>query len=175
MIPIYEKRGGVTVRSARPEDTGAVVAIRNHAVAHSTALWTEVPHTPAEGRAWFADHLGRGSALVAEVDGEIAGYAAYAPWRALEGYRNTVEDSVYVRAEYHGLGIGGALLTALIDRARETGQHSMIAAIESGNQTSVRLHERRGFEHVGTLKEAGTKFGRWFDLTLMQLRLAGRG
>lgn len=171
MIPIYEKRGGVTVRAARPEDVEAVVAIRNHAVEHSTALWTQVPHSPAEGRAWFADHLDRRSALVAEVAGEIAGFAAYAPWRALEGYRHTVEDSVYVRDEHHGLGIGGALLTALIESARSTGQHSMIAGIESGNTASVRLHERRGFEHVGTVREAGTKFGRWFDLTLMQLRL----
>ncbi|MFF3348163.1 GNAT family N-acetyltransferase [Streptomyces sp. NPDC002779] len=171
MIPVYEKRGGVTVRAARPEDTEAVVAIRNHAVEHSTALWTQVPHSPAEGRAWFADHLDRGSALVAEVAGEIAGYASYAPWRALEGYRHTVEDSVYVRDGHQGLGIGGSLLTALIATARATGQHSMIAAIESGNGTSIRLHEHRGFVHVGTLKEAGTKFGRWFDLTLMQLRL----
>ncbi|MER6677877.1 N-acetyltransferase family protein [Streptomyces sp. NPDC000983] len=171
MIPIYEKRGGVTVRAARPEDTEAVVAIRNHAVEHSTALWTRVPHSPAEGRAWFADHLDRGSALVAEADGEIAGYAAYAPWRALEGYRYTVEDSVYVREEFHGLGIGGTLLTALVDRARTAGMHSMIAAIESGNTTSIRLHERRGFVLVGTMKEAGTKFDRWFDLTLMQLPL----
>ncbi|MCL7428437.1 MULTISPECIES: GNAT family N-acetyltransferase [unclassified Streptomyces] len=173
MIPIYEKRGGVTVRAARPEDTEAVVAIRNHAVEHSTALWTQVPHSPAEGQAWFADHLERGSALVAEVAGEIAGYASYAPWRALEGYRHTVEDSVYVRDGHQGLGIGGSLLTALIATARATGQHSMIAAIESGNSTSIRLHEHRGFDHVGTLKEAGTKFGRWFDLTLMQLRLGG--
>lgn len=165
----------VTVRPAQAGDAEAVRAIRNHAIEHSTALWTDAPQTPAEGAAWLATHLARGSALVAEAagaPGEVAGFAVYGPWRALDGYRHTVEDSVYVREGSQGLGIGSALLAALIAAAREAGHHVMIAGIEARNAPSVRLHERFGFEHAGTVREVGTKFGRWLDLTLMRLPLS---
>ncbi|MFI1708411.1 GNAT family N-acetyltransferase [Streptomyces griseoruber] len=173
MNPIYEISGAVvTVRRARPDDAEAVRAIRNHAVERSTALWTDTPQSPAEGVAWLAAHLERGSAFVAEVEGEVAGYAVYGPWRELDGYRDTVEDSVYVREGRHGLGIGSALLDALVAAAREAGHHIMIAAIETENAASVRLHERFGFQDVGTVREAGVKFGRRLDLTLMRLALS---
>ncbi|MEV7499741.1 N-acetyltransferase family protein [Streptomyces sp. NPDC093018] len=171
MLPIYERDRGVTVRPACAGDAEAVRAIRNHAIEHSTALWTEIPQSPAEGAAWLARHLERGSAFVAEAGGEVAGFAVFAPWRDLEGYRHTVEDSVYVREGRHGLGIGSTLLTTLITAARAAGHHLMIAGIESGNGASVRLHERFGFEHAGTIREAGIKFGRRLDLTLMRLAL----
>ena len=103
---------------------------------------------------------------------EVAGFAVYGPWRTLDGYRHTVEDSVYVREDRHGLGIGSALLAALVDAARAAGHHVMVAGIDARNAASVRLHERFGFQHAGTLPEVGTKFGRWLDLTLMRLPLA---
>jgi phosphinothricin acetyltransferase len=161
----------VTVRAARPDDAEAVRAIRNHAIEHSTALWTQTTQAPAEGAAWLAAHLERGSAFVAEADSEVAGFAVYGPWRDLEGFRHTVENSVYVREGRHGLGIGSALMAALISAARQAGCHVMIADIEAGNSGSIRLHERFGFQHVGTVAEVGTKFGRWLDLTIMRLPL----
>ncbi|MER6923986.1 N-acetyltransferase family protein [Streptomyces spiralis] len=172
MNPIYERtRADVTVRRARPDDAEAVRAIRNHAIEHTTALWTQTPQSPAEAVAWLAAHLDRGSAFVAEAEGEVAGFAVHGPWRHLDGYRHTVEDSVYVREGRHGLGIGSALLKALIASARDAGHHVMIAGIEAGNTASIRLHERFGFHHAGTVPEVGTKFGRWLDLTLMRLPL----
>lgn len=172
MDPIYERRStAVTVRRALPGDAEAIRAIRNHAVEHSTALWTQTPQSSPESVAWLATHLERGSAFVAETAGDVAGFAVYGPWRALDGYRHTVEDSVYVREDRHGLGIGSALLAALIDSAGAAGHHVMIAGIEAGNTASIRLHERFGFQHVGTVPEVGTKFGRWLDLTLMRLPL----
>ncbi|MFF8190565.1 GNAT family N-acetyltransferase [Streptomyces bobili] len=177
MVTIYEKREVVRVRPATTADGEAIRAIRNHAVATSTALWTDTPQSPADAAAWLAVHLARGSALVAEAggqdggSGEIAGFAVYGPWRDLDGYRHTVENSVYVREGSQGLGIGRALLGPLVDAARAAGHHSMIAGIESGNAPSVRLHRRFGFTEVGTVREAGLKFGRWFDLTLMRLAL----
>jgi phosphinothricin acetyltransferase len=173
MNPIYERsRAVVTVRPARPGDAEAIRAIRNHAIEHTTALWTQTPQSPAEAVAWLAAHLERGSALVAEAEGEVAGFAVHGPWRHLDGYRHTVEDSVYVREDRHGLGIGSALLTALIASARDAGHRVMIAGIEAGNTASIRLHERFGFQHVGTVPEVGTKFGRWLDLVLMRLPLS---
>jgi phosphinothricin acetyltransferase len=127
--------------------------------------------SPSEGIAWLADHVARDSAFVAEVRGHVAGFAAYGPWRELDGYRHTVEDSVYVREGMQGLGIGSALLAALVASAREAGHHVMIADIEAGNAASIRLHERLGFQRLGTLPEVGTKFGRWLDLTIMHLTL----
>lgn len=162
----------VTVRPAHSGDMEAIRAIRNHAIEHSTALWTQTPQSPAEGAAWLAAHLERGSAFVADVAGEVAGFAVYGPWRELDGYRHTVEDSVYVREGRHGLGIGAALLDALIAAAREAGHHVVIAGIEAENASSIRLHERFGFQYAGTIPEVGTKFGRWLDLTLMRLALA---
>lgn len=173
MNPIYERsRRTVTVRPARSGDGEAVRAIRNHAVEHSTALWTQTVQSPAQGESWLAAHLERGSAFVGELEGEVAGFAVYGPWRELDGYRHTVEDSVYVREDRQGLGIGSALLTALIASAREAGRHVMIAGIEAGNSGSIRLHERFGFHHAGTVREVGTKFGRWLDLTIMRLPLS---
>lgn len=161
----------MTVRPARPDDAEAVREIRNHAVEHSTALWTRRQQSGTEAAAWLAVHLGRGSAFVAEAEGEVVGFATYAPWRDFDGFSGTMENSVYVREGRHGLGIGSALLGGLIASAREAGHHSLIAGIEAENTASVRLHERFGFRHVGTVPEAGTKFGRWLDLTLMQLPL----
>ncbi|MFB8031244.1 MULTISPECIES: GNAT family N-acetyltransferase [unclassified Streptomyces] len=172
MNPIYEIGGAVAVRPAHAGDAEAVREIRNHAVEHSTALWTDRQLSSSEGAAWLAVHLERGSAFVAEVDGEVAGYGAYAPWRELNGFRHTMENSVYVREGRHGLGIGSALLGALVVSARDAGHHSLIAGIEAENSASIRLHERFGFRRVGTVPQAGTKFGRWLDLTLMQLSLA---
>ncbi|MER6357934.1 N-acetyltransferase family protein [Streptomyces sp. NPDC001634] len=172
MNPIYERNWvTVTVRRALPGDAEAICAIRNHAIEQSTALWTQTPQSPAEGAAWLAAHLERESAFVADVEGEVAGFAVYGPWRELDGYRHTVEDSVYVREGRHGLGIGSALLNALIGSAREAGHHVMIADIEAENAASIRLHERCGFHHVGTVREVGIKFGRRLDLTIMRLPL----
>jgi phosphinothricin acetyltransferase len=104
----------------------------------------------------------------------VAGYASFGDWRAWDGYRHTVEHSVYVRADRRGDGIGEALMLALIERARTSGKHVMVAAIEAGNAGSIRLHEKLGFERVGHLKEVGAKFGGWLDLAFLQLTLDAR-
>lgn len=159
------------MRPARPQDAEAIRSIRNRAIEHSTALWTNTPLSAADGAAWLASHLHRGSAFVAESDGEVTGFAAYGPWRHFDGYRHTVEDSVYVRDGDHGRGIGSTLLHTLIEAARRSGHRIVIADIEAGNTASIKLHERFGFQHVGTIGDAGTKFGTWLDLTIMRLPL----
>ena len=160
------------VRPARYDDAEALTEIHNAAVRHSTALWTDELVTVGDREAFLADQQTKGHAvLVAERDGIVAGYASFVTWRPKNGYRLTVGDSVYVREGHHGAGIGRALLTALIERARAAGFHLMIADIEANNTASIRLHERLGFEVCGTIREAGTKFGRWLDLTVMRLEL----
>ena len=104
----------------------------------------------------------------------VLGYASLGDWRAWDGYRHTVEHSVYVRADQRGKGVGEALMHALIKRARRIGKHVMVAGIEAKNAGSIRLHEKLGFEHVGHLKQVGTKFGCWLDLLFLQLILDER-
>ena len=159
------------IRPASATDVEAVRAIRNAAIRDTTALWTGVELTPEAAQEWLGDHLDRDAMLVAEVDGVVVGYAGFGPWRAKEGYRFTVDDSIYLSEAAQGRGIGRALLEALIERARGHGMHVMIADIETGNTGSIVLHEKLGFEQVGTIREVGTKFGRWLDLTILALDL----
>ncbi|MFJ4715375.1 GNAT family N-acetyltransferase [Streptomyces sp. NPDC088785] len=172
MDPRYETRpGSVKVRAAHATDLDAVLGIRNHAIEHGTALWTDTPQTREEGAAWLGAHLARGSAYVADSAGEVVGFGVYGPWKDYSGFRHTVENSVYVAEGRHGGGIGSGLLGALVASARAAGLHVMIAGIEAENTASVRLHERHGFTHAGTVREVGRKFGRWLDLTLMRRQL----
>jgi L-amino acid N-acyltransferase len=160
------------LRDATEADLPAIRDIYNHAVEHTTAIWNEVLIDLDNRRAWLELRRARGfPVLVAELDGRIAGYASYGDWRAFDGYRHTVEHSVYVEKDHHGRGIGRALMTALIERARAGNIHVMIAAIEAGNQGSIALHHKLGFRLVGTHLEVGKKFGRWLDLTMMELKL----
>jgi phosphinothricin acetyltransferase len=161
MNPLYK------IRLAGPPDAEAIRAIRNDVIAHSTAMWTTDPVTPAAGQAWLAENLARRSAYVAEAAGQVIGYANWAPWRPRDGYRHTVEDSVYLTGEHQGHGLGATLLGTLITGATDAGAHVMMACIESSNARSVTLHRRLGFELIGTAREVGTKFGRWLDLTMM--------
>jgi L-amino acid N-acyltransferase YncA len=173
MSPSYEHDVTLLIRPGRPDDAAAVVAVRNHAIEHTAAIWTTELLTPDQGAAWWGALLERGAALVAEeAGGEVVGHAFHAPWRPKEGYRHTVESSVYVRADRVGRGIGDRLMRELVARAREAGHHVMIADIEAGNLASVRLHERLGFEHVGTVREVGRKFDRWLDLAVLRLPLS---
>lgn len=117
-------------------------------------------------------HRSRLPVLVAhDAVGKVVGYASYGTWRTIEGFRHTVEHSVYVRADQRGQGLGPALMQALIERARTAKLHVMVAAIESENAASIRLHQRLGFVTTGQMPQVGRKFGRWLDLTFMQLIL----
>lgn len=164
------------VRDAGDGDLESVTAIYNDAVLNTTAIWNEVAVDIANRRVWLADRERAGyPVLVAvEEDGTVLGYASFGDWRAFDGYRHTVEHSVYVRADLRGRGIGKVLMRELIERARAIGKHVMVAGIEAGNQGSIALHEKLGFEQVGLLPQVGMKFGRWLDLAFLQLVLDDR-
>ena len=165
----------VELRDATVDDLSGIMEIYNDAVVNTTAIWNEVLVDLENRKEWFAARKARGfPVIVAILDGKVAGYASYGDWRAFDGYRHTVENSVYVRADRRGCGIGRDLLAELIVRARAVGKHAMVAAIEAGNAGSIRLHERLGFETTGTLPQVGVKFGTWLDLTFMHLILDDR-
>ncbi|MFN3441190.1 MAG: GNAT family N-acetyltransferase [Rhizobium rosettiformans] len=160
------------LRDATEADLPAILAIYNHAVADTTAIWNEILVDLDNRKAWYDLRQARGfPILVAEVDGRIAGYASYGDWRPFDGFRQSVEHSVYVEKDHYGRGLGKALMSALIERARAGNIHVMVAAIEAGNTGSIALHKSLGFRLVGTHHEVGKKFGRWLDLTMMELKL----
>lgn len=161
------------IRDAAEADLDGILAIYNDAVANTTAIWNETLVDLANRRAWLADRTAAGFPVLVAVNaaGEVLGYASYGPWRNFEGFRHTVEHSIYVRGDQRGQGLGPALMQALVNRARLARLHVMVAAIESGNAASIRLHERLGFVTTGQMPQVGRKFDRWLDLTFMQLML----
>ena len=161
------------IRDAAEADLPALRDIFNDAVLNTTAIWMDNVVDLANRQAWFAARVQQGyPILVAEnADGEVVGYASFGDWRPFDGFCHTVEHSVYIRADQRGKGLGPQLLTALIERAKACDKHVMVAAIESGNAASIGLHQRLGFAITGQMPQVGRKFGRWLDLTFMQLIL----
>ncbi|WP_414441137.1 N-acetyltransferase family protein [Burkholderia sp. 22PA0106] len=164
------------IRDADWQDIEGITAIYNDAVLNTTAIWNETAVDAANRTAWLGDRRHAGYPVLVAVDDaqQVLGYASFGDWRAFDGYRHTVEHSIYVRGDQRGNGLGKTLMIALIDRARAIGKHAMVAGIEAGNTGSIRLHEKLGFENAGTLRQVGMKFGKWLDLTFMQLTLDGR-
>jgi phosphinothricin acetyltransferase len=162
------------IRDATEADLPRILEITNHAILHTTALWTLAPATLETRLAWLRERTARGfPVLVAEQDADVLGFASYGDFRPWEGFLYTVEHSVYVHPNAQGRGVGRALLTALIAHAEASGRHVMIGAIEAGNMASVALHKWAGFEEAGVLRQVGRKFDRWLDLLFMQKILGG--
>ena len=109
--------------------------------------------------------------LVVENGGRLAGFASLSPYKERAAYRTTVEDSIYVSRDHPRRGIGRALMEHIIDVARDSGFHTVIARIEASGTASRALHEACGFELVGIEREVGRKFNRWLDVAVMQLIL----
>ena len=163
----------IALRAAAEGDLAAVAAIYAHHVRTGTATFElEAPDTAEMVRRWL-DVTARGLPyLVAFAGGELIGYAYAAPYRARPAYRFTIEDSIYVRADAQGRGVGRALLAQLIDDSARSGARQMIAVIgDAANEASIRLHATLGFRRVGVLSSVGNKFARWLDVVLMQRAL----
>jgi phosphinothricin acetyltransferase len=163
----------VSLRAARPEDAEAIAAIYNYEVEHSTATFDLVPRTVEAQRAWIVARSGAFSAIVAVNDQHgVIGFAALSTYRDRAGYRTTVENSVYVHRNHQRQGIGRQLLVALLDVARDSGFHTVIARVDSLSTGSLELHKSLGFTEIGIEREIGRKFGRWLDSVILQRMLA---
>jgi phosphinothricin acetyltransferase len=161
------------IRPSRDEDVAAIAAIYDNSVNTETASWEYDPPGAAEMARRRSEVIAKGFPyLVAELDGRLVGYSYASPYRARIGYRFVVEDSVYVRHEMQGRGIGKSLLLALIAECESLGYRQLIAVIgDSENVGSIKLHTSCGFTHVALFKGIGYKFGRWLDSVQMQRRL----
>lgn len=164
------------IRDATLADLTAITAIYAHHVRTGTGTFEETPPEEPEIAARMAKVQDAGCTwLVAENDGLILGYGYYAQIRDRSAYRFTAEDSIYVRDDVRGMGVGKALVVALLEHATTRGIRQMIAVIgDSENVGSIGLHSSLGFRQVGTMKAVGLKFGEWVDVVTMQ-RALGEG
>ena len=161
------------IRPARPADIPGVLAIYNDAVLHTTAVYTYDPLTLEMMQQWYKEKTEKNLPVyIAEVDGSVAGFASYGPFRSWPAYKYTVEHSIYVSKDFRRQGIAKKLLQSLIDTAQKMNVHTIVAGIDSQNGESIHLHKNFGFQEVGQLSEVGYKFDRWLDLKFMQLILS---
>ena len=165
------------IRPATPADLQAITDIYEDAVRYGTATFELTPPDLAEMTRRFNALCGGGFPyLVATIDGSVAGYAYAGHYRARPAYRFTIENSVYIAPSSHRRGIGTALLAELIALSTTQGFRQMIAVIgDSANAASIGVHDRAGFDTIGTFPNVGFKFGRWLDTVLMQRALGDGG
>lgn len=164
------------IRPAQPSDIPEIQSIYAHHVLHGAGTFEETPPPVEEVSRRFEAITGRGwSYLVAADDTGVVGYAYFAQFRERSAYRFCAEDSIYVRDDVRGQGVGKALVARLLDDAEAAGFRQMLAVIgDSENVGSIGMHASLGFQRVGLLRASGLKFGRWIDTVYMQ-RPLGQG
>lgn len=162
--------------SATAEHIPAIASLYAHHVLNGTATFETLPPDEAEFAARHARVVAGGGPWLVALDdeGTVLGYAYAAQFRDRPAYRFACENSIYIRHDRRGEGIGRALLTALLEHAREAGFRQMIAVIGGGEPASIAVHAAAGFTHAGRMHSVGRKFGRWLDTVYMQLAL-GQG
>jgi len=156
----------MTIRPADPADAAAIASITNAVIRDSLITFT----TDLRTREGIASDIAarRGCYLVAELDGQVVGFATYAPFRSGPGYAHTREHSIQLAPEARGMGLGRALMTVLENAALADGVHVLVAGISSANPQAIPFHAALGFAEVGRMPEVGHKWDRWLDLVLMQ-------
>jgi L-amino acid N-acyltransferase len=161
------------IQCSHDEHASAILAILNDAIVNSTALYDYQPRTAANMRSWFDIKTANQFPVIGAVseDGELMGFASYGTFRAFPAFKYSVEHSLYVHKDHRGKGLGRALLSEIIEVAKQRQIHLLIGAIDAENAVSIALHESMGFVHSGTIRQAGFKFGRWLDLAFYQITL----
>ena len=159
------------IRTAKEKDMPELLDIYNYEVEHGLATFDLNPKTMEERLLWFRAHnVGNHPLIVAEEDGKAVGYASLSSYRDKEAYAATVELSIYIDPDYRRRGIAGELASDILKTAKEREDiHTVISVITGGNEASIRLHERLGFVHCGTVREVGVKFGKLLDIENYQL------
>ncbi|MBE9429955.1 GNAT family N-acetyltransferase [Staphylococcus warneri] len=160
------------IRQAQQSDLTSILDIYNDAIINTTAVYTYQPTNIEERQAWFNHKQQNGDPIfVFEKDDIVQGFATYGQFRDWPAYLYTIEHSIYVHPKYRHLGIASQLLIKLIEEAKDNNFRTLIAGIDASNTGSIKLHEKFGFSHSGTIKYAGYKFDQWLDLTFYQLDL----
>lgn len=156
----------ISIRKAKDSDLQALLDIYNYEVVNGVATLDLEQKTLAEWRIWFNHHnVDNHPLIVAELMGQVAGYASLSSYREKEAYRSTVELSIYVGPDFRRMGVAAALMEAILKEARKDERtHTVVSVITSGNVASEKLHGKFGFEFCGTIREVGMKFGVYQDI-----------
>jgi phosphinothricin acetyltransferase len=161
-----------TVRAARPEDAAAIAEIYNQGIEDRIATLETETRTGEERRRWLAARGPRHPVIVAEpaepAPATILGWGSLNAFNPREAYRFVADFSVYVERGWRGRGVGTALLSRLVELAREHGYHKMVLSGFPFNARGVALYEKLGFRTVGVYKEQGLLDGRWVDTIIME-------
>lgn len=161
------------IRMADPErDARAVTAIYAEAVQHTLASFEEVPPHPEAMAERMVQTLARTPWLVADLAGQVIGYAYAGQHHPRPGYRWSVNLSAYVAEDHRGRGVGRRLYLPLLDLLRRQGMVNAYAGVTLPNPASERLHEAIGMRRFAVYRRVGYKFGAWRDVAWYQLRLA---
>ena len=162
----------ITIRNATENDLQQMLDIYNEIIENTTAVFQYDLHTLKQRKEWFAKKQEENyPVFVAEENNVIVGFSTFGQFRNWQAYQYSVENSVYIKADRRGKGIGKLLLQPLIDAAKQMQLHTIIAGIVADNEASIALHKQFGFVEVAHFKEVGYKFERWLDLKFLQLML----
>ena len=157
------------IRLAERTDVPAMREIFNEVLRNSNSIYREEEVTLEERYAWFDEKLEHGFPIFgAYEEDQLVGYAGYGAWRAAQGYRKSVELTIYVDQKRRGKGIGSKLMQTIIEHAKADGYHVMIGAIDAANQQSIEFHKRFGFVEVARMPEVALKNDQWLTLVFMQ-------
>lgn len=161
------------IRKANRSDVPAMREIFNEVLRNSNSIYRENEVSLEERYTWFDEKIDHGFPIFGAYEGEkLIGYAGYGTWRAAQGYRKTVELTIYVDSSVRGKGTGKALMQTIIDEATKDGYHIMIGAIDSANHSSIDFHKKFGFAETARMPEVALKNGKWLDLVFMQRTIA---
>ncbi|WP_256414048.1 GNAT family N-acetyltransferase [Acinetobacter sp. 5862] len=163
------------IRFATLNDLEQILTIYNHEILTGTANWNHQAVALEQYQQRFQDMQQQQFPMIVVEEqhhNKVAGYAYYAAFRRISGYRQSIEHSVFVDPSYARQGLGKALMKQLIHLAIQQNMHIMVAAIDSENMGSIVLHEQLGFVQTGYMPQVGQKFGQWRDLVWMQLQLS---
>lgn len=160
------------IRNATEKDLLAILEITNYEIMHGTALYHYKQKSLEEQQIWFQNKIeNKRPVLVIEQQKVVVGFGTYDTFRPFEGFKYSVEHSLYINKNFRGLGLGKLLLKALITEAKKDKLHIMIAGIDAENKGSINLHYQFGFREVGRFPEVGFKFEKRLNLVFMQLNL----
>lgn len=162
----------VLIRPAKKDDLPQILEILNHEILNGTSVYDYEIKSLAFINNWFDEKLTHQfPLLVAVLNNEIMGYATYGLFRPREGYKFSIEHSVYLSKSSQGKGLGSLLMMELIDIAVAQNFHRMLAVVDAANEGSCDFHKKLGFIEIGRMNEVGYKFDRWLDVVILQLNL----
>jgi L-amino acid N-acyltransferase YncA len=159
---------GIHIRTASVDDAAAIAEIYNQGIEDRVATFETALRSAEDQRAWLQSIDGRYPGVVAQIDGEIIGWAGATRYRQRECYRGIGEFSMYVRRDWRGRGVGDLLVAALVTEAERLGLWKLLSRIFPFNEASRALCRKHGFREVGVYEKHARLDGRWLDVVIVE-------